>query len=87
MNYILEKPFWLSEVCQIGQDVPDTTMPHLTPIDYYVTAAHHSQFTHPGWQYLQHWRGVGHLTGNGTYVSYTDPSRRHLTIVIQTMVR
>lgn len=45
--------------------------------------AHTTQFTQPGWLYLQLGAGSGNLTGGGTYVSLTDPSRSHLTIVIE----
>lgn len=45
--------------------------------------AHTTQFTQPGWKYLQ---TVGHLTYGGTYVALTDQNG-NLTIVIETMVR
>lgn len=47
-----------------------------------VIAAHTTQFTQPGWSYLQ---TVGHLVGGGSYVALTD-GRGNLTIVIETMV-
>uniref|UniRef100_A0A9J7YWG1 Galactocerebrosidase n=1 Tax=Cyprinus carpio carpio TaxID=630221 RepID=A0A9J7YWG1_CYPCA len=44
--------------------------------------AHTTQFTQPGWFYLQ---TVGNLTHGGSYVALTD-RKGNLTIVIQTMV-
>lgn len=44
--------------------------------------AHHTQFTQPGWTYLQ---TVGHLSQGGSYVALTD-GKGNLTIVIETMV-
>ncbi|KAF4083676.1 hypothetical protein AMELA_G00119530 [Ameiurus melas] len=43
--------------------------------------AHTTQFTQPGWKYLQ---TVGHLTHGGTYVALSDQNG-NLTIVIETM--
>uniref|UniRef100_A0A8C2XJW0 Galactocerebrosidase n=1 Tax=Cyclopterus lumpus TaxID=8103 RepID=A0A8C2XJW0_CYCLU len=43
--------------------------------------AHTTQFTQPGWTYLQ---TVGHLTGGGSYVALTD-GKGNLTVVIETM--
>lgn len=43
--------------------------------------AHTTQFTQPGWKYLQ---TVGHLTHGGSYVALTD-QKGNLTIVIETM--
>ncbi|KAK1893423.1 Galactocerebrosidase [Dissostichus eleginoides] len=43
--------------------------------------AHTTQFTQPGWSYLQ---TVGHLAQGGTYVALTD-GRGSLTVVIETM--
>ncbi|CAJ1074255.1 galactocerebrosidase isoform X2 [Xyrichtys novacula] len=43
--------------------------------------AHTTQFTQPGWTYLQ---TVGHLEHGGSYVALTD-KRGNLTVVIETM--
>uniref|UniRef100_A0A665TM28 Galactocerebrosidase n=1 Tax=Echeneis naucrates TaxID=173247 RepID=A0A665TM28_ECHNA len=43
--------------------------------------AHTTQFTQPGWTYLQ---TVGHLAQGGSYVSLTD-GKGNLTVVIETM--
>lgn len=43
--------------------------------------AHTTQFTQPGWTYLQ---TVGHLAQGGSYVALTD-GKGNLTIVIETM--
>ncbi|KAF5894795.1 galactocerebrosidase isoform X1, partial [Clarias magur] len=43
--------------------------------------AHTTQFTQPGWKYLQ---TVGHLVYGGTYVALTD-QKGNLTVVIETM--
>uniref|UniRef100_A0A671XGY7 Galactocerebrosidase n=1 Tax=Sparus aurata TaxID=8175 RepID=A0A671XGY7_SPAAU len=43
--------------------------------------AHTTQFTQPGWSYLQ---TVGHLEQGGSYVALTD-GRGNLTVVIETM--
>ncbi|XP_066541687.1 galactocerebrosidase [Hoplias malabaricus] len=43
--------------------------------------AHTTQFTQPGWTYLQ---TVGHLTHGGSYVALTD-RKGNLTIVVETM--
>uniref|UniRef100_A0A3Q3XEL3 Galactocerebrosidase n=1 Tax=Mola mola TaxID=94237 RepID=A0A3Q3XEL3_MOLML len=43
--------------------------------------AHTTQFTHPGWTYLQ---TVGHLAQGGSYVALTD-REGNLTVVIETM--
>ena len=48
--------------------------------------AHLTQFVDVGWQYLTMERGVGNLTGNGSYIALTSPDQRDLTIVLQTMV-
>lgn len=45
--------------------------------------AHTTQFTQPGWTYLQ---TVGHLKNGGSYVALTDRNG-NLTVVIETMVR
>ncbi|EMP39413.1 Galactocerebrosidase [Chelonia mydas] len=44
--------------------------------------AHTTQFTYPGWHYLQ---VDGHLEGGGSYVALTD-GLGNLTIIIETMV-
>uniref|UniRef100_A0A674F3Z6 Galactocerebrosidase n=1 Tax=Salmo trutta TaxID=8032 RepID=A0A674F3Z6_SALTR len=44
--------------------------------------AHTTQFSQPGWTYLQ---TVGHLVHGGSYVALTD-SNGNLTVVIETMV-
>uniref|UniRef100_A0A8C7T494 Galactocerebrosidase n=1 Tax=Oncorhynchus mykiss TaxID=8022 RepID=A0A8C7T494_ONCMY len=44
--------------------------------------AHTTQFSQPGWSYLQ---TVGHLVHGGSYVALTD-SKGNLTVVIETMV-
>uniref|UniRef100_A0A8C2D468 Galactocerebrosidase n=1 Tax=Cyprinus carpio TaxID=7962 RepID=A0A8C2D468_CYPCA len=44
--------------------------------------AHTTQFTEPGWVYLQ---TVGHFTHGGSYVALTD-ERGNLTIITETMV-
>lgn len=43
--------------------------------------AHTTQFTQPGWTYLQ---TVGHLDQGGSYVALTD-GEGNLTVVIETM--
>lgn len=43
--------------------------------------AHTTQFTQPGWTYLQ---TVGHLAQGGSYVALTD-GKGNLTVVIETM--
>ncbi|KAK1793143.1 hypothetical protein P4O66_011555 [Electrophorus voltai] len=43
--------------------------------------AHTTQFTQPGWRYLQ---TVGHLNHGGSYVALTD-QKGNLTVVIETM--
>uniref|UniRef100_A0AAQ4RBA6 Galactocerebrosidase n=1 Tax=Gasterosteus aculeatus aculeatus TaxID=481459 RepID=A0AAQ4RBA6_GASAC len=45
--------------------------------------AHTTQFTQPGWTYLQ---TVGHLAQGGSYVALTD-GKGNLTVVIETMTR
>ncbi|XP_060570586.1 galactocerebrosidase-like isoform X2 [Ruditapes philippinarum] len=47
--------------------------------------AHTAQFTEPGWIYLSHHSGVGHLVGGGSYVALTSPDKTQLTIVIETI--
>lgn len=48
-----------------------------------ILQAHTTQFTEPGWTYLQ---TVGHFTHGGSYVALTD-ERGNLTIITETMVR
>ncbi|KTF92075.1 hypothetical protein cypCar_00030117 [Cyprinus carpio] len=48
----------------------------------HIKYAHTTQFTQPGWFYLQ---TVGNLTHGGSYVALTD-SKGNLTIIIETMV-
>lgn len=45
--------------------------------------AHTTQFTQPGWRYLQHGSGVDWLDGGGSYVTLTDG--KQYTIIIETM--
>lgn len=45
-------------------------------------SAHTTQFTQPGWSYLQ---VDGHLEGGGSFVALTD-GLGNLTIIIETMV-
>ncbi|KAF5403006.1 galactocerebrosidase precursor [Paragonimus heterotremus] len=47
--------------------------------------AHTTHFTQPGWTYLKHGTGVGHLPNGGSYVSLVSPDKSQLTIVIETM--
>jgi len=51
-----------------------------------VFVAHTTQFTEIGWFYLQHGRGVGKLTGGGSFVTLASPDLKHFTIIIETMV-
>jgi hypothetical protein len=53
---------------------------------FHVLSAHTAQFTEPGWIYLSHHSGVGHLVGGGSYVALTSPDKTQLTIVIETIV-
>lgn len=46
-----------------------------------IPVAHTTQFTKPGWTYLQ---TVGHLAHGGSYVALTD-GKGNLTIIIETM--
>jgi hypothetical protein len=45
--------------------------------------AHHTQFTEPGWKYLD--SGCGYLDRWGSYVTYISPDGQDLTMVIETM--
>ena len=47
--------------------------------------AHTTQFTSIGWNYLLHGFGVQKLDYGGSFVTLTDESRKHITIVIETM--
>ncbi len=53
---------------------------------YPLTPAHTTQFTKPGYHYLQHNYGAGHLDNGGSYVTFMDPDTEDFTIVIETMV-
>jgi galactosylceramidase len=50
-------------------------------------AAHWTQFTTPGWFFLQHGTGVGLLDNGGSYVALTDSTGLQLTIIVETMKR
>ena len=52
----------------------------------FVLLAHTTQFTKPGWTYLSHKSGVGHLVGGGSYVALTSPDKKQLTIILETIV-
>jgi len=65
---------------------PTGTTPTVTFCLVFITVAHHTQFYFPGWHYLNWQQGVGNLSGNGTYISLTSPDRKHLTIVVSTLV-
>ena len=49
-------------------------------------SAHTTQFTKPGYHYLPHGSGAGHLMNGGSYVTFIDPDTKDFTIVIETMV-
>ena len=51
-----------------------------------MSVAHTTQFTSPGWNYLKHGSGVGHLNHGGSYVTFFDANTQDFTIVIETMV-
>jgi len=54
---------------------------------YFSFAAHTTQFTLPGFNYLLHGFGVGHLAKGGSYVTLVNPDNMtDFTIVIETMV-
>lgn len=51
-------------------------------LSFHCHTAHTTQFTQPGWTYLQ---ADGHLEKGGSYVALTD-GLGNLTIIIETMV-
>ena len=51
------------------------------------SAAHTTQFTLPGDSYFKHGSGVGHLDHGGSYVTFKSKDGKHMTIVIETMVK
>ena len=53
---------------------------------YLCPPAHTTQFTQPGWLYLQHGAGVGLMPKGGSHVALTNPYGTELTIIIETMV-
>ena len=54
---------------------------------FLLLAAHTTQFTHPGFHYLRHGFGVGHLAKGGSYVTLVNPDNKtDFTIVMETMV-
>ena len=56
-------------------------------VNFLVFAAHTTQFTLPGFHYLLHGFGVGHLAKGGSYVTLVNPdSKTDFTIVMETMV-
>lgn len=60
-------------------------LPFLLSLNYCIlifVSAHTTQFTQPGWSYLQ---VDGHLEGGGSFVALTD-GLGNLTIIIETMV-
>lgn len=67
--------FMCSSICnEIPEIIPTFQCRFLT--------AHSTQFTQPGWTYLQ---TVGHFAQGGSYVALTD-GYGNLTVVIETMV-
>lgn len=86
-SYVVESPIWItgrrggaglfSMLVSALSFVMTALSSLLLPV------AHHTQFTQPGWTYLQ---TVGHLKRGGSYVALTD-GKGNLTIVIETMVR
>jgi len=49
------------------------------------TAAHTTQFTEPGWQYLAVGHGSGELPDGGTFVTLRDPKSDDWTLVLETL--
>lgn len=58
----------------------------LDKITNFCFIAHTCQFASPGWSYLKHGYGAGHLTQGGSYVTFLSPDKKDATIVIETMV-
>jgi len=51
-------------------------------------SAHTTQFTAPGWVYLAHGNGTGHLPKGGSYVTLVPPnSNGDFSMIIETMTR
>ena len=48
--------------------------------------AHTTQFSEPGYYYLKHGYGAGHLDNGGSYITLSNPDTKDFTIVIETMV-
>ena len=57
-----------------------------THIHVCIHAAHTTQFSEVGYNYLKVGSGAGHLENGGSYVTLMDPSTKDFTIVIETMV-
>lgn len=87
-NYVVESPIWITGAVLytlFNRNRDQHANMHAKSIFLCRRhlLAHTTQFTQPGWKYLQ---TVGHLTYGGTYVALSDQNG-NLTIVIETMVR
>lgn len=88
-HYTVESPIWGAGQFSFTVCTPTASLGHCWVWAYLMpfhVPAHTTQFTASGWRYLNHGSGVGWLKEGGSFVSLVSPDKKHLTIIVETMV-